>query len=103
MNIYEHTHGAFLKKIFSNILNSLKKLCYNFFHPQGEECGIAYHYPIYGDRSLIGRSPIALHFIVDTCTSLSRSLTLFSASRWHCRAGWLMPTRTRTMVVLNKI
>ena len=51
-------------------------------------CGIAYHYPIYGDRSLIGRSPIALHFIVDTCTSLSRSLTLFSASRWHRRAGW---------------
>ena len=39
-------------------------------------CGIAYHYPIYGDRSLIGWSPIALHFIVDTCISLSLALSL---------------------------
>ena len=81
---------------------ALKWINHNHVHSKfGSLYGIAYHYPIYGDRSLIGRSPIALHFIVDTCTSLSRSLTLISASRWHRRAGRRMPIRKEPGFIIN--
>ena len=42
--------------VFSYILNSLKKLCNDFFHVEGDVCCIVYHYPKYGDSPLIGRS-----------------------------------------------
>ena len=63
---------------------------------EGEVCGIVCHYPIYGDRLLIGRSNLLY-----ACTN--HYFILFSASRWHRRAGGLQPTRTRTMVVSNKM
>ena len=59
-------------------------------------CGIVCHYPIYGDRLLIGRSNLLY-----ACTK--HSFLLFSASRWHRRAGGLQPTRTRTWLTINKM
>ena len=82
--------------VFSYILNSFKKLCHNFFHVEGEVCGIVYHYPIYGYRLLIGRSKLLY-----ACAK--HSFTLFSASRWRRRAGGLQPTRTRTWLTINKL
>ena len=60
------------------------------------DCGIVCHYPIYGDRLLIGRSNLLY-----ACAK--HPFALFSASRWHRRAGGLQPARTRTMVVSNKM
>ena len=82
--------------VFSYILNSFKKLCDNFFHVEGEVCGIVCHYPIYGDRLLIGRSNLLY-----ACAK--HPFALFSASRWHRRAGGLQPTRTRTWLTINKM
>ena len=54
------------------------------------------HYPIYGDRLLIGRSNLLY-----ACAK--HPFALFSASRWHRRAGGLQPTRTRTWLTINKM
>ena len=58
---------------------------------QHSTCGIVYHYPMYGDRLLIGRSNL-LH----ACTK--HSFILFSASRWHRRAGWLTADPNKNLV-----
>ena len=56
-------------------------------------CGtrIMYHYPIYGDRPLIGRSNLLY-----ACTN--RYFALFSASRWHKRTGRLVGGSNKNMV-----
>ena len=58
---------------------------------QHSTCGIVYHYPMYGDRLLIGRSN-SLH----ACTK--HSFILFSASRWHRRAGWLTADPNKNLI-----
>ena len=71
----------------------------------GQGCGPShYRYRFWGEYCIPLphiREPFS-HWSVPNSSSLycrymylSRSLTLFTASRWHRRAGWLMPARTR--------